>query len=395
MKNVCIIDSFSHKNLHETFNACFAVIVDEIFDNVTYNVCQSQRTAIETLIYQHGYTLSTHFSFNRIRVIERDGYVAILLRYLLSGLQNIRFLLTTKKGTLLVYCHNNPFSLLWLKALNVFLQKSILIICHGELQYLADVEIRSYKSIFNKLLTICLKMGLCFLGKSKCCFYLVLGDSIKENLLKYNYIPASQILVMDHPYFFNSTLIRKSKGQKLHIGTIGVFSPPKGALQFLNIAKHFECNDKIQFHVIGQVQGINIKWEDFPNILFHNKNNAFLKRDEFSELINRLDLATFFYPSDMYKLMASGAIFDAVEYDIPFISLRNDYFEYLVKKHGMFGFLCLNESNMQKVIQNISTNDNNLNDIKNIIIQVKEYHSISNISTMLKKELLKHNLLTA
>lgn len=60
---------------------------------------------------------------------------------------------------------------------------------------------------------------------------------------------------------------------------------------------------------------------------------------EFETKILMLDFVLFFYNSDSYKYTASGAFFDCVKYEIPFIAIKNDFFNYYQEKYGPIGYL--------------------------------------------------------
>lgn len=67
--------------------------------------------------------------------------------------------------------------------------------------------------------------------------------------------------------------------------------------------------------------------------------SEFLSRAELAARIGRLDYALFLYPPEEYELTASGSILEAINYEKPILSLRNDYFGYLFEKFGAFGVL--------------------------------------------------------
>jgi hypothetical protein len=55
----------------------------------------------------------------------------------------------------------------------------------------------------------------------------------------------------------------------------------------------------------------------------------------------------------MYKYLASGAVFDAINAEKPIIALRNDYFEYLFSKFGAFGYLADSIDDMADIIRGL------------------------------------------
>lgn len=69
--------------------------------------------------------------------------------------------------------------------------------------------------------------------------------------------------------------------------------------------------------------------------------------------MSELDYILLLYPTDTYRLIASGAILDCIRFRKPVIALRTDYFEYLFDKLGPFGILVNDIDEMAKEIERI------------------------------------------
>jgi hypothetical protein len=59
----------------------------------------------------------------------------------------------------------------------------------------------------------------------------------------------------------------------------------------------------------------------------------------------------------MYKYLASGAVLDAINAEIPVIALKNDYFKYLFSRFGPFGYLVDSIDDIANVIREIIANN--------------------------------------
>jgi hypothetical protein len=80
-----------------------------------------------------------------------------------------------------------------------------------------------------------------------------------------------------------------------------------------------------------------------------------LSDEEFCKSVEALDFLLFLYPTDTYKLIASGAILDCLRFRRPVIALRTDYFDYLFRKFGAFGYLADSMEELQTLLRRAST----------------------------------------
>jgi hypothetical protein len=229
--------------------------------------------------------------------------------------------------------------------------------CHGELELLNNDWIENLGP-FTKIIK---KNIIAFFPNkniriAKNLIFVVLGESILLNLK--NILPlniADSIYTIDHPFIFDGLEKDYKQQDKLNLGTIGAVSKTKNIDQFVYIAKLFLPEiktEKISFSATGAVY---CKREELLNayIDIPDEDNAFISRDMFNDRIQRLDYILFFYHSKMYKYLASGAVLDAINAEIPVIALKNDYFEYLFSRFGPFGYLVNSIDDMEELIHKI------------------------------------------
>ncbi len=173
-------------------------------------------------------------------------------------------------------------------------------------------------------------------------YYLVLGDSILRNLrllLSPNF--QNRFLSVHHPYIGSAVAgCNRTDRKKIRIGTIGIPAGNKGIETVIRLAAADRQKNFYEFSLNGYLGHIGDKlteiWAagiDVPDTV------EFLSREELSSRIEKLDYALFVYPPEEYMLTASGSILDAVNYEKPVLSLKNDYFCYLFEKFGAFGVL--------------------------------------------------------
>lgn len=194
--------------------------------------------------------------------------------------------------------------------------------------------------------------------------YIVLGESIKENLIKKVPSIFSEIIVMDHPYLEITKDKRKKKSIKkerykgIKIGTIGAGNKSKGNDFLFLLETYLEKNQikNVELYHIGKIEK-----EILPkktNVILPSKEKM-LSEEEYNNYINELDYILYFYPSSSYKLTASGAIFDAIFKEKPIIAIKNDYFEYIFNKSENIGYLCKDFEEVKNKVKEISSGEQN------------------------------------
>lgn len=383
MKNeVIYIDTNSHGTMHEQFNAAMFLVFFDAFKNVKYYAGKSSLNNTTKLI--DSFTDAT-YEKRPIFVVGGKGKVFLLLRTIVSALQNIRFLLFSSKNQLLVYNFNNFFSLKAINSLNYFLNRKIIICCHSEMKFVIDDCLT--KGYFYRLRSKILRD--IFLNQNikinKSINFIVLGDSIKNNLSKsMTKEKLEQIISIDHPYLF-SDCSKKIKTDTLKIGVIGTMAQEKGAGLLIEIAHGLNLKQRndIEISIIGRIicdinqfNNVGIKLPD-------NLGKDSIPRIEFNNMISELDYILYLYPSTSYKFSASGSLLDALNLERPALSFENDYFQYIFDKFGSFGFLVENIDQMVYHIEKLTSN-------KNVI----HHFEFKKIKSLLIPTAIKDNLIS-
>jgi len=192
--------------------------------------------------------------------------------------------------------------------------------------------------------------------------YLVLGESIKSNLLKNLPALTKYAESIDHPYFYKPV-----KRDTCHIsaifpllGSFGSIHETKGGGLLLKLLA--KLNDKYknqtQFIICGNIQSnkINEKVKHYEFVKTLNNGSNFISADEYDKQAQLMDYCIFFYDKESYKLGASGAFWDAISYVKPIIALKNDYFEYYFKKFGNIGYLFDSYEELESKVISILSN---------------------------------------
>jgi hypothetical protein len=164
-------------------------------------------------------------------------------------------------------------------------------------------------------------------------YYIVLGEIIRQNLLKVIPDIESKVFSVDHPYSFYKMNINKKIEDKIKISTCGITSEEKGLNNIFKFIDKIEKN--LKFEHIGK--SLN-KIPDNYDKYFPYKNEL-ISQEMYQNLIYELDYILILYPINSYKLTASGVYFDCIKFNKPLLGLRNEYFEYMFKKYGEIGKL--------------------------------------------------------
>lgn len=392
MKKVIIVDTYSKNAFHEMFNACFLKICDDLFDDIKYVISDSQKKCVLTLLKDSNITLNNKVSFIKCIVLDDSNKYLYIIKSLTASIFNLYYLIKSSRDTLIVFNINNPFFFALLSVIKPLIRKKkIAIINHGELEYLFSTipyEMKSRFSTLTKIRGALLKMSFRCFRKSNKIFYIVLGDNIKNKLSQYCDVNPLQIVSMEHPYFFKLSEVSYSNiiPKQLSIGLVGGLNETKGLNYFIKLITEFR-NNNITWHVVGKCSDSTLG--NYDNVILHSDNKNQLERWYFNSLINKLDFIIYLYPETYYRMMASGAIYDAINFEKPIIALHNNYFDYLFQKYGAFGYMCDNIEEFESILKKILTKDiiDERNQFIKIMRQIKEEHSPLCIAKKIAKEI--------
>lgn len=301
---------------------------------------------------------------------------------LISGFINlvkIKFFFINSDCTELIITNSHAHTLLFAKLL--FRKRKITFILHGQLEELTRKKSMLQLGYYNKF-------ALEFMNDGNRIKYIVLGSSIKRNLIKRIPSIENNVYSMDHPYDFeknaDTNINQNKKKEIIKIGTIGNASIDKGIESLFEIDNYLVSKGirNIELFHIGSFKDIHLPQNSNVKI---PSMQGMLPREDYEKYINDLDYILFFYPKDSYKLTASGAIFDAIAYHKPVIALSNDYFSYIFDKCGEIGYLCSDLNDIKQTIISIGENASDVYDqMVNQIIKSKMVFSYEEIAKDVK-----------
>ncbi len=278
-----------------------------------------------------------------------------------------------------------PTGHFFLNFIQLFQNKnSHIIVLHGELEYLKVKNKRIIEIIFGLVLRLGMNLST---NQTK---YIVLGDNIKKSLSdKIGQRILKRTYSILHPYnfFVEKNLTTVNYREDLIIGAIGTQMLSKNSNYIYSLANYFKediLENKISFVTIGKVLP---ELHQYDNGLVEKLySDSFVSQKQFEFEISKLDFVVFFYDNKAYQLCASGAIFEAIRMDIPVISIKNDYFNWLFDTYGAMGFLCDTMEELEIIIMNLKNGEyeKDLEIFNNNMVQFKANNDIKNLALNLK-----------
>ena len=378
MLKIRMVDSVCFDNWHLQFNYQLVEILSNIADIVEYRGVQ-------------------HIGENKPNIKRKELFVVtsssrrgIIFRYLFSMLNDIWQLMVAPYDEIIVYSFDS-ISVRILNILNKVLRKRIILFRHGSMEMLQVNP--SGKGMFYRFENKLIKQF--FLNQdlriSDNLHFFVLGDIIIKNLsVLLSEDKIKHFHSIEHPYVFDKNSLYKHREintTQLYVGTLGVFNEYKGGRSILELVKilKFKGIDNINISVTGKIDFDISLLRDAGIDLPSNEGESMVSIGELKDRINQLDFILYFYPKDIYRLTASGAVFEAINRKRPIIAIRNEYFEYIFKKYGSIGYLVDTVDEMADIIYRISSGIENHVDYN--FEQIQKLLSTDNIAIILEEQL--------
>ncbi len=381
------IDTVCTNTQHIIFNASLLAMLGNFYSNITfYGEKNNMNEVLDVLAQNH--TNSSSLRTKKLPLPIASSGIRSFFVFIFSFFYNLYFITFADKKTLLVFNYNNLMAVRSMNLINKLFNRNILIFCHGEMEFLIS-NIKQYGPLNSLLWRFAHHF---FLNKNIQVHpkirFVVMGDAILRHMKET--VPdniGKAFISVDHSYFFNDSLPYTPVNNQLKVGTVGVFSKIKGGDDFCKLY-YLVDKSKVEFSITGRIfYDMNIINRMNINLPKNKGANA-IDREELEKRIQELNIILFFYPKNSYKLIASGAIMDAISMKKPIIAIRNSYFSYIFEKFGSFGFLVDSVEEMAKTIETLKKEDL-VFDFDNI----QKKMNISSISEQLKEQLIKMNLL--
>jgi glycosyltransferase involved in cell wall biosynthesis len=182
----------------------------------------------------------------------------------------------------------------------------------------------------------------------------VLGDSIRQEVVRRLPALATSLYAIRHPYFFDDTAVSELPAAgPLGFSFLGVVDPSKGFAEFVTLAEAVSraANGGARFDLIGGARDKALA--DIPPSVKTYGQGGPMPRDTYERLLRETSYAVLPYDPDHYSLIASGAILDALAAGKPLIALRNSQFDEMFRVMGDIGYLCDGVAEMREVVDGL------------------------------------------
>jgi hypothetical protein len=312
-------------------------MLSDIFDEIVYCGGHSASLNLKKILPN----LPSHIQMCEIPVLNyAHTFFKSVIRRIAIVLINCWLLVRAEKEALVFYNNNELWAVMPLNWINKIVKKNVIIVCHGEMEKLQKQE--KSDLLTRKAVNFCLSPKTKIAEKL---YFCVLGESILQNILKV--VPsnvAKHFLTFEHTYIFRTQVNHTvNLDDHLQIGKIGVaHNKKKDFKALLYIGKELQKTPDISIKCIGRVWCDISLLDEIGISYIKNADKGPIDRSVMNDEISQLDYALLLYPEDSYKFTASGAIYDAIDNEIPILAIRNDYFDYLFRHRAVVGHLFKN-----------------------------------------------------
>lgn len=356
-----IFDHHKGGYTHTQVNACFVYIYAKNYpeENIHFFCEKEHYLHIIDILAENNIVLE-NLIYHEIE--PKEFLVREYSRFLIDfkTIKNIFYFAKENKENKILSLFTSTFQLYYLKAFCVINRNiKCLTVMHGNLE---GVKIWKYKNELKKFLYYFF-FGLnlpIHLPMPKNLKYIVLGESIRKNLVQTLPHISNSVVSIDHPYFYKKEKPHLPDKNFVNFGIFGVITKNRTSEFCLKLFPKLEQTGlgNFKFSIVGHIKSLNIA-EHFSNYKFielSSKEDKFLEKEEFENLAQQINYSLCFYRKDDYKLTASAAFWDAISYVKPIIALKNDYFEYYFNKFGNIGYLFDTYEEMEAKIIEIINN---------------------------------------
>lgn len=364
MRKIIYVDNFSTKNFQEIFNASSLKMISDISDQVIYFTSKSNKVETYSLLSE----VPKNIKFKFIPIFGFNNSLGNIIRHILPVFTSLYVIMRTKKTDVIYFNYNVLWAMPFINFLSKTLNKKIVIMCHGEMEYLINgVKLNFISAYFLKK----------FLSKSfkpsDSLYFCVLGEHIKENLKKI--LPqhiSNKFLFFNHSHIFNSNPPKNHLvvTSTVNIGVVGTIRENKWMSSIIELGQKIRNSPHIKFSVIGRVYADTQKLIDTGIEFVNESDKRFLSRHEMDKAISKLDYVVFLYPNGSYKYTASGALFDAIDKEKQILALKNDYFNSIFKYCPQIGKLFNNVDELSNYIKTLNANESSTIDFEFIKLKL-------------------------
>jgi hypothetical protein len=329
-------------------------------------------------------------NFEAVPVNNGYRYSSRLLKEIVSSVAVIKLLamIRKRKPALVFVLSASPLAKCLLNYFCRKLRTPVIIVCHGELEGLKAISENLLKQSF---------WTVRFLAKhAENIFPLIMDNRVYRNTCGNLCVKKiNNIIVSPHPYVFKTASSVKRPVKKMfRVCFTGTASAAKEAGKLYELAALL--SDEIDFGAIefsfaGSVAP-EIR-EKSNGLVLMSKDKRLIADEEYSRRISNCDMIVFFYRDDQYSLTTSGALFDILDYERPFVALDSELLREFTARYGKIGICEKNIEGIAKSLRKIMKSRIGYDDMMKNIVKAKIKWSVEkyagDLSDAMKKAGIK------
>lgn len=365
--NIIVIEPNMNSLPHSEINAGFLVLIESVIESNNYTFIADKR---------HSSAILELTNLQKWNVINSKTYnytpVFFLLNELILIYKIIRLYIKSSRRDIFFFMGIMPVAHIFLSFLNRFSKREIFICLHGQMEaYLKQTKIGKTKYYY--------RLSKFVFKSNDGIDYIIFGESIKKKLI-FLFNKKKRLINIDQPYLYDKSQ-RHLLGTKepYVLGFVGRFDKTKNVKDFFIFVdglKEELLKNKIQIKIVGKVN-FDIKDEYLNLFSFHTET---LSKVEFENEIKNLDFVISFLNDDYYKATPSGVFFDCVKWQIPILTLENDFVNYYFDQYGRIGEKFPNSNEMSNFVKsNIIYKDVDFKNYISDINKMRESISVNNL----------------
>ncbi len=380
---IFVADFFMTFGQHAPFNAAFLAVLSEAYPSERI-VFFADPGHIQQLGKLYNFPDQVHFEPVKVDANTHHSKSAWLKKFWNEfRLLNSLFRKADQyKPNKIFFCFLSPVAQYVLSRRKLAFETSIVL--HG----LDVLNEGSSKPLVQQLFAGLIKRA--FKKKQPNKYYVVLEQNIKTYLMNRGFLKSEELLLIHHPYIFENMDGKRFSGEPIVFAHLGVARLSKKSDLFFRLADYFRAEVEagvFEFRLVGSLLPEMTSFIN-PWVRIYEENGKYLSQELYSSLCREAHYAVFCYPEDAYTLSSSGAILDALKYNLPVLAVRNSYFEEISRDHQDAFILFDNFAALRLGIENISSGKNGGYDtLRDSIEKMKNYYRIESVARELTAQL--------
>lgn len=227
---------------------------------------------------------------------------------------------------------------------------TFIMVCHGELEGLSSPgprRIHRQNWWTEKLIA----------SPGHFSYLLVPSSFVYENLMRY--VPEenrSHVVCFEHPIIFGDARMDDpvpfSEGSFVSAGVASIAKSSHLIFELADKANRVNRGGALRFALVGRVEEeVSARSNGLVDF---RKSGTLLSFEDFAAGVRNADYLLYFYRDELYRLVPSGALLDAILYEKPVIAFDNGIMRNFFRVYGTIGVLCADIDAMAEAVAKLA-----------------------------------------